>query len=76
MDRGIDARRITVTRPDGQEVNHLVWFDHERQDEIECLFEKVLEVLSLHSNTQLQQAVVAKLAERVLATSQDNISPL
>lgn len=64
----IDARRITVTRPDGQEFYQTIWFDHERQDEIECLFDEILGILNVHDNTQLQQAVVAKLAERVLGS--------
>ena len=70
---GLEARRITVTRPDGQEVNQIIWLNHERQDQIECLFDKILGILSLYDNTRLQQAVVAKLVERVLGSaSQDN----
>ena len=74
---GIDARRITVTRLDGQEVHQTIWFDHERQEETECLFEEILSRLNSYNSTQLQQAVVAKLAERILGLgSQDNISQL
>ncbi len=61
---GFDARRITVTRPDGQEINQIVGIDRECEDEIEELVEKVLEILP--DNTQLRQAVIAKLTERVL----------
>ncbi len=38
--------------------------DRECEDEIEELVEKVLEILP--DNTQLRQAVIAKLTERVL----------
>jgi hypothetical protein len=62
--RGFDARRITVTRPDGQEINQIVGIDRECEDDIEELVEKVLEILP--DNTQLRQAVIAKLTERVL----------
>lgn len=61
---GFDARRITVTRPDGQEINQIVGIDRECEDDIEELVEKVLEILP--DNTQLRQAVIAKLTERVL----------
>jgi hypothetical protein len=53
-----------VTRPDGQEINQIVGIDRECQDQIEELVEKVLEILP--DNTQLRQAVIAKLTERVL----------
>jgi hypothetical protein len=41
-----------------------VGIDRECEDEIEELVEKVLEILP--DNTQLRQAVIAKLTERVL----------
>jgi len=44
---------------------------------IECLFEEISGILSLYTSTQLQQAVVAKLAERFLgSSSQDNTAQL
>src|ERR687885_884631 len=61
---GFDARRITVTRPDGEEINQIVGIDRECQEQIEELVEKVLEILP--DNNQLRQAVIAKLTERVL----------
>lgn len=62
---------------DGQEVHQTIWFDHERQEETECLFEEILSRLNSYNSTQLQQAVVAKLAERILGlASEDNISQL
>jgi hypothetical protein len=71
---GLEARRITVTRPDGQEVHQIIWFDQERQDQIKCLCDEILGILNQYDNPQLQQAVVAKLAEKVLGSaSQDNM---
>jgi hypothetical protein len=72
---GFEARRITVTRPDGQEINQIVGIDRESEDEIEELVEKVLEILP--NNTQLRQAVIAMLTERVLdLANSDNIARL
>ena len=72
---GFEARKITVTRPDGQETHSLVWFDHENQVQIDSLIEEILAVLNKYENPQLHQAVVAKLTERVLgSTETDNLS--
>ncbi len=74
---GFEARRVTVTRPDGQEIHQMVWFDNERQAQIECLFDKILGILSQYDNPQLQQAVIAKLAEKVLdSASQEQIKAI
>ena len=70
---GFEARRITVTRSDGQEVHRMVWVDHESSDQIEQLVDKVLEILP--DNAQIRQALLAKLTERILGSaSQDNIA--
>jgi hypothetical protein len=55
---GFEACKITVTRPDGEESNRMVWFDNEQKDRIDRLLEKILGTLSKYDN-QLQQAVVA-----------------
>jgi len=66
--QGLEARRITISRPDGQETHKLVWVDNEREDQVEELVNKVLEILP--NDTQIQQAVLAKLTERVLNMEQ------
>ncbi|WP_293124679.1 hypothetical protein [Microcoleus sp. bin38.metabat.b11b12b14.051] len=72
---GFDVRRITITRPDGQEINQIVGIDRECEDTIEELVEKVLEILP--DNTQLRHAVIAKLTERVLdLANTDNIAQI
>uniref|UniRef100_A0ACD5GSI2 Uncharacterized protein n=1 Tax=Desertifilum tharense IPPAS B-1220 TaxID=1781255 RepID=A0ACD5GSI2_9CYAN len=74
--QGFEARKITVTRPDGEETNQMVWFDNEQKDRIESLSEEILGTLS-KEDTQLQQAVVAKLIERVLGTiPQDQLAQM
>lgn len=72
---GFEVRRITITRPDGQEINQIVGIDRECEDTIEELVEKVLEILP--DNTQLRQAVIARLTERVLdLADRDNIAQI
>ncbi|MBW4566304.1 MAG: hypothetical protein KME32_35655 [Mojavia pulchra JT2-VF2] len=65
---GFEARKITVTRPDGQETHSLVWFDHENQVQIDGVVEEILGILRKYENPQLHQSVVAKLTEYVLGS--------
>jgi hypothetical protein len=72
-----DARRITVTCPDGEETHRMVWVERESEGKIEALVEQILQNSILRDNPQLQQAFVAKLTERVLgATSLANIAQM
>jgi hypothetical protein len=72
---GFEARRITVTRSDGQETHRMVWVDREREEQIEQLVEQVL--ANLPDNDQIRQAVLAKLTERILNSgSQDGVTQL
>ncbi len=64
---GFDARRITVTRPDGQETHRLVWVDHKQEDEVEQEVEKILK--DLRKDAQFRQAVLARLTEFILGES-------
>lgn len=65
---GFEARKVTVTRPDGQETHGMVWIDRENQDQIESVLNEILGILNKYDNNQLQQAVVARLTERVLGS--------
>jgi hypothetical protein len=56
---GFEARKITVTRPDGQETHSLVWFENESQAEIDVAVDQILGILSKYDNQQFQEAVVA-----------------
>lgn len=72
---GFEARRITVTRSDGQETHRMVWVDREREEQIEQLVDEVL--ARLPENDQIRQAVLAKLTERILnSASQDGVTQL
>jgi hypothetical protein len=74
---GFEARRITVTRPDGKETNRMVWVDNETTEQIESLVNKVLQEPLLLDNPQLQQAFVAKLTEKVLGNpSGENLTKI
>jgi hypothetical protein len=65
---GFEARRLTVTRPDGSEIHRMVWMDQEQQQRLDPLIERILAECS---DPQLQQALLTLLSERVLAeTSQ------
>ena len=68
---GFEARRITVTRQDGQEINQIVGIDRDCQEQIEELVEKVLEILP--DNNQLRQAVIARLTEKVLDLASETL---
>ncbi|MDF2387491.1 hypothetical protein JMG10_38955 [Nostoc ellipsosporum NOK] len=61
---GFEARRITMTRPDGQEINKMVWVDHGRESQVEEIVDKILD--QLPDDQQLRQAILAKLNERIL----------
>ncbi len=60
---GFEARRLTVTRPDGSEIHRMVWMDQEQQQRLDPLIERVLAECS---DPQLQQALLTLLSERVL----------
>lgn len=61
---GLEAKRITVTRPDGGETHQVVWVDNSNEQEVEAYVHKILEILP--NNEQIRQAVLAKLTEKVL----------
>lgn len=72
---GFDARRITVTRPDGQEIHQMVGIDRDCQDQVDHLVDDIL--AQLPDNFQIRQAVVVKLAEVILgAASQENVAQI
>ena len=75
--KGFDARRITIAHPNGEEVHRLVWLDREDSDRLEPLVEKILNEAIVQGNDRLQQALIAKLAEKVLGERQlEGINPI
>jgi len=74
---GFSARLITLTRPDGQETHRMVWVERESEAKLEAFVEEILQNPLVRDNPKLQQALVAKLTERVLMSdSQDNITQI
>lgn len=61
---GFEARRITITRPDGNDINRMVWVDHKRESQVEQIVDDIL--AKLPDDQQLRQAILAKLSERIL----------
>jgi hypothetical protein len=70
---GFEVRRITVTRPDGQEINRVVWTDRRQEALLDNLVADILARADLKSNPQLQQALVARLTEEVLNEESEEI---
>lgn len=71
---GFEARKITVTRPDGQETHSLVWFDHENKTKIQDITKKLLGILNEYE-PRLWQAVVTELTEQVMrVTPSDGVA--
>lgn len=66
---GFEARRITITRPDGQEVNQVVWVDHDLQKLINDLVDEILANPVVRDNAQRRLTLVAKLTEKVLGSA-------
>lgn len=61
---GFEARRITITRPDGNDINRMVWVDHKRESLLEKIVDEIL--AKLPDDQQLRQAILAMLSERIL----------
>lgn len=67
---GFEARRVTVTRPDGTEINKMVWADHEHQAKVDPLIEQLLQQCP---DPQLQQALLTRLTERLFDEAESKI---
>lgn len=62
---GIDARRITLTYPDGDEIHQMLWIDRDKQANIEQIAEQIIESHNLNDDINLKQAVTAALIEKI-----------
>ena len=62
---GIDARRITVTYPDGDEIHQMLWIDRDNQENIEKIAEQIIESHNLKNDMNLKQAVTAALIDKI-----------
>jgi len=62
---GIDARRVTVTYPDGDEIHQMLWIDCEKQANIDRIADQIVDNFGLNDDANLKQAVTAALIEKV-----------
>ena len=62
---GIDARRITLTYPDGKEIHQMLWIDRNKQENINQIAEQIIENYNLNDDMVLKQAVTAALIEKI-----------
>lgn len=67
---GFEARRLTVTRPDGSEIHSIVCMDQEQQERLTPLIDQLLAECP---SSQLQQALLTLLTERVLGEPTENL---
>lgn len=62
---GFEARRITLTRPSGEEMHRVVWLDRSRDKDVSKIVKEIFRD-NLNSNPDLKEAVLSKLAELIL----------
>ncbi len=62
---GIDARRVTVTYPDGDEIHQMLWIDREKQANIDRIADQIIDNYGLNDDANLKQAVTAALIEKI-----------
>ncbi len=70
---GFDARRITVTRSDGNEVNRLVWIDREERGFVNQKVGELLNLVDALPNQHHRHAVAMALVEALLTEEQSLI---
>ncbi|CAN1209485.1 ATP-binding protein [Tumidithrix helvetica PCC 7403] len=64
--KGFDARRITIARPDGYEVHRLLWISPEDKEQIALDVAEILKKPMYQNNKRLQEGLVAIFAETAL----------
>ncbi len=69
---GFEARRITVTRPDGTEVNKMVWASDEHQAKVDPSID---DIFSQFPDQQLREALLTRLTERMFDESKSYQEP-
>lgn len=63
---GFEARRLTVTRPDGTEVNKMVWASDEHQAKVDPSID---DIFKQFPDPQLREALLTRLTERMFDES-------
>ena len=70
--RGFEARRVTITRSNGQETHRMVWLDHEQKDKATAALQELQEQLERYDDPKFRQLVVTMLADRFLGVESQN----
>jgi hypothetical protein len=65
---GFEARLITITRSDGQDIRRMVWLEEEQRSILEEQLEKFMQENSLLNSPHAGYAFAAMLTERILST--------
>ncbi|MBF0239793.1 MAG: hypothetical protein HQM12_19000 [SAR324 cluster bacterium] len=68
--QGFDARRLIITRPDGEEITQMVWIEKEREELVDTLAEELLSTPQFNVHDNLKMAVVTKLIEKLFVSQQ------
>jgi hypothetical protein len=68
-ERGVESRRLTVTRPDGSEVHQLVWMDPAQQQQVDPIIDQLL----ARCPENLQQVLLTRLTERVFESGEQTV---
>ena len=71
---GFDVRKLTITKPDGNEIQQLVWIDRNKHEKIQSITDHILDNELLKNDINLQQAVATALIERIFGKKDDRHS--
>lgn len=68
---GFEARRLTVTRPDGTEVNKMVWANDEHQAKVDPAID---DLFQRFPDSHLQELLLTRLTERLFDRSELSVA--
>jgi len=62
---GFDAQKVTITYPDGEEINEVIWLEHGIKEKISKLAQEIFDGENLKSNDKMKRALVAAMIQNV-----------
>ncbi|MES0491242.1 MAG: hypothetical protein ABUK01_14705 [Leptospirales bacterium] len=72
---GFEARKITITKPDGNEMDEVIWVDEKNKDKLNEILDHLLDKNHLLQSEKNSKALLSLLADRVLLnTRKDELS--
>ncbi len=75
--KGFDAKRVTLSNPDGHEVHRLLWIDPEDREHLNVAIKEILSKPMFKDSDRLKQGLVALLVEEVLkAPNSEAVIPI